>query len=269
MRRFTRPLIVAALASGPAMAADPGQFPDQPERTAEDIMRAAHAAAGGDAWVRPETLAMDGYGVFYRDGVATRHERHTMYRVYAPAKSEAHAADGKVRITSLRDGAPVIEVAYDGTTTSTLDGPREPSEADARWASNFGFGVVRHALDDGYSLSRLPDDLVDGRPAYWVRVTDRQGGQTQFAVAQDNHAILSVAFDTPRGWHQRIYSGFYSNPGSDWVQPRRVRLFYDGVKANEVIWTAHLVDAPLPDCLFTLPQRDGCYGPFDRAEGPP
>ncbi len=258
--------VLLAACATPSMS---GLFPDDPDRSAEDIMRAAHAAAGGPDWVRPDTLAMDGYAVFYRDGTAARHERHTMYRVYDAAKTDAHSADGKVRITSLRDGIPIIDVAFDGQTTSTAQGPREPSDADARWASNFGFGVIRHALDDGYSLARLPDDLVDGTPAYWIEVTDPVGGTTHFAVAKDSHAVLSVAFDTERGWHERIYSGFYSNPGASWVQPRRVRLFYNGVKANEVIWTRHLVDAPLPDCLFVLPERDVCFGPFDTPPDAP
>ena len=263
-------ILSAALLTGCATANSyPALMPEQPERTAEDIMRAAHMAAGGDSWVRPETLAMDGYGIFYRDGQATRHERHRMYRVYDAGKADAHRADGKVRITSVRGGIPIIDVAFDGSTTSTAAGPRPQSEADKQWASNFGFGVIRHALDDGYSLSRLPDDLIDGKPAYLIRITDPVGGETQFAIAHADHAILSVAFDTARGWHERIYSDFYSNPGVSWVQPRRVRLYYDGVKANEVIWTRHMIDAPLDDCLFTLPQRDGCPGPFDTAEPAP
>lgn len=256
-------LMLGGCATAATVEKYPTLYPDGPERTAEDIMLAAHAAAGGPEWVRPGTLSMDGYGVFYRNGKATRHERHTMYRVYDAGKADAHRADGKVRITSIRDGVAVIDVAFDGQTTSTADGPRPQSDADSRWASNFGFGVVRHALDEGYSLSRLPDDLIDGKPAYWVRVADPVGGETQFAIAQADHAILSVAFDTERGWHERIYSDFYSNPGADWVQPRRVRLYYDGVKANEVIWTRHRINADLDDCLFTLPEADGCERPFD------
>lgn len=264
IRTLTKAVALTLLLSACATAQDyPALFPDAPERTGTDIMRAAHAAAGGENWVRPETLSMDGYAVFYRGGEATRHERHTMYRVYESGKADAHRADGKVRITSLRDGVPIIDVAFDGAVTSTAQGPQPESASDARWASNFGFGVIRHALDEGYTLSRLPDDLIDGKPAYWVRVTDPAGGETQFAIAHTDHAILSVAFDTERGWHQRIYSDFYSNPGVNWVQPRRVRLYYDGVKANEVIWTRHRIDAELDDCLFSLPEVEGCDGPFD------
>lgn len=261
----------ALSACATATGADPylTLFPDTPDRSAEDIMQAAHAAAGGESWVRPETLSMDGYAVFYRGGDATRHERHTMYRVYDAGKADAHRADGKVRITSVRDGQAIIDVAFDGEITSTAQGAQPKSEADKRWASNFGFGVIRHALNEGYTLSRLPDDLIDGKTAYLIRITDPAGGETQFAIAQADHAILSVAFHTDRGWHERIYSDFYSNPGISWVQPRRVRLYYDGVKANEVIWTRHQIDAPLDDCLFVLPQRDGCMGPFDSLEPEP
>ena len=192
-----------------------------------------------------------------------------MYRIYDADKTEAHRADGKVRVISIRNGTPVFDVSFDGQRTYTKDGPQPQSEADKRWASNFGFGVIRHALDEGYRLSRLQDDLVDGKPAYLIRVTDPVGGETQFAIAHSDYAILKVGFDTDRGWHERIYSNFYQNPEEAWVQPGRVRLYYDGVKANEVIWQRHIVGTDLPDCLFVLPQSDECRGPFDSRSHTP
>lgn len=226
--------------------------------SATEIMTRAHAAAGGEEWTRPKSLSMNGYAVFYRGGQTVTHERHRMWRVYDAAKTDAHKADGKVRILSEKDGAPIIDLAFDGTTTYTAKGPQPKSAADAQWASNFGFGVIRHALDEGYSLERLPDDLVDAQPAYVIKVIDAAGGSTQFAIAQSDYAILRVGFDTARGWHERVYSHFYSNPGDVWVQPGRVRLYYDGVKANEVIWTAYEINRDLPDCLFVLPQSEDC-----------
>lgn len=227
-------------------------------RRADDIMRQAHNVAGGQSWTRPISLSMDGYAVFYRDGDSVTHERHSMWRVYAADKVEAHRVDGKVRIQSVRDGVAVIDLAYDGVTTSTAKGPQPKSEADKRWASNFGFGVIRHALDEGYELTRLADDLVDGRAAYVLRVNDPAGGETLFAIRQSDFAIVRVGFDTERGWHERIYSNFFSNPGESWQQPGRVRLYYNGIKANEVIWTRYKINEPLPDCLFVLPEAEGC-----------
>lgn len=235
-------------------------YPNKAALSADAIMARAHAVAGGAEWVRPQSLVMDGYGVFYKDGEAATHERHRMWRVYAADKSDAHRVDGKVRIRSEKNGVAVIDLSFDGTTTYTAAGPQPKSEADKRWASNFGFGVIRHAFDPGYSLSRLPDDLIDGRAAYIIDVRDLAGGNTIFGIAQDNAQILKVGFDTARGWHERIYSDFYSNPNDAWVQPGRVRLYYNGVKANEVIWTSYQINMDVPPCLFILPAPDGCEG---------
>lgn len=226
--------------------------------TATEIMEKAHKSAGGESWTRPESLSMSGYGVFYKDGKAVRHESHKMWRVYASEKTNAHKVDGKVRIESILGGKPIIDLSYDGEYTYTPAGQQPKSESDKRWSSNFGFGVIRHALDDGYSLERLPDDLIDGRAAYMVDVQDPAGGSTYFGIAQDDYAILKVAFDSPRGWHKRIYSNFFSNPGEAWVQPGRVRLYYGGVKANEVIWESYTINDEIPDCLFRLPEIEGC-----------
>lgn len=233
-------------------------YPAEPELSAENIVSQAHVAAGGKGWSRPVSLAMDGYAVFYKNGVAFKNEHHRMWRVYDAGKTDAHKVDGKVRIESIRDGKAVINLSYDGETTYTPQGPQPKTQTDKQWSSSFGFGVIRHALDDGYSLSRLPDDLIDGRPAFLVRVTDPAGGTTQFGIAQDDYAVLKVGFDTPRGWHERIYSNFYSNPGESWVQPGRVRLYYNGVKSNEVIWTSYAINEDLAPCLFVLPETQDC-----------
>jgi len=230
----------------------------QANLTATDIITRAHEAAGGAQWVRPTSLAMEGYAVFYKGEQSVKHEHHRMWRVYDAFKTDAHKVDGKVRIESVLNGTPVINLSYDGVVTYTSQGAQPQSESDKRWSSNFGFGVIRHALDEGYSLERLPDDLIDGQAAYMIRVIDPAGGETQFGIAQDDYKVLKVGFETERGWHERIYSNFYFNDGETWVQPGRVRLYYNGVKANEVIWTSYSINQDLPNCLFKLPEAPDC-----------
>lgn len=236
----------------------PALITDFEARSAEQIVETVYAAAGGELWRRPQTLSMDGYAVFYPGGETRKNEHHRMWRVYDAGKQDAHRVDGKVRIESIRGGQALINVAFDGKVTSTSTGPIPASGADNQWSSSFGFGVIRHALDNGYSLQRLPDDLVDGHPAYLIQVIDPAGGSTQFHIAQNNHAILKVGFQTARGWHERVYSDFYSKPDTAWVQPGRVRLYYNGVKSNEVIWTDFTINDSLPDCLFRLPEVPNC-----------
>ena len=73
-----------------------------------------------------------------------------------------------------------------------------------------------------------------------------------FGFRQDDFAILTVGFDTPRGWHQRRYSDFFRNDESGWLQPGRVRLYYNGVKSNEIYWTRFTLGDAFAVELFQL-----------------
>ena len=233
----------------------PGLFPTTPERSAADILSAAYEVAGGQSWLRPKSLSMSGYGVFYRDGEATKYDDYRMWRIYAGEKKDAHVADGKVRIEARKDGAQIFLITFDGEKTYDANGPIEDQSVNERWSSNFGFGAIRHALDEGWTQKRLPDDLIDGRPAYLIELTDPAGGMTRFAIDMETYHVLYVGFDTARGWHERRYSDFFSKPGVQWVQPGRVRLFYNGVKQNEIIWTDFEIDKNFDDALFVVKEK--------------
>lgn len=224
---------------------------DQPNLSARTIVERATAAAGGESWRRPTTLYLEGYGTFYAaDGTPLINESHRMWRVYPAFKPDAHNADGKVRIESIRGGQVVNYTAFDGARSYGLNGLLPPSAADTQWAENFGFGVIRYALDDGYSLARQPDDLVDGQPVYRIEVTGTNGAKTTFGIAYRSFQILSVGFATPRGWHERIYSEFFTKRSINWVQPGRVRLYYNGIKQNEIVWRDFKLNETMTDDLF-------------------
>ncbi|RKR15218.1 hypothetical protein CLV91_1300 [Maribacter vaceletii] len=220
--------------------------------TATQIMQKAHKKAGGTFWQKPKSLTLKGYGIFYYEGKPVTHETHNMWRKFAETKNAAHKANGKVRIESFRDSTPVFMVSYDGENTYDLNGKQEKSAADSRWASNFGYGAIRHALDKGYSLKIMPDDTVKTKPAYTIQVTDPNKGETFFGIDKEDFKIVKVAFNTPRGWHHREYSEFFSKDEYSWLQAGRVELFYDKKIANEVIWKDFEVNENLPDSLFIL-----------------
>jgi hypothetical protein len=254
MRAFVLSL---ALIAAPAFAQTaperaPAALQAQPALSARTIVERAQAAAGGESWVHPRSLLMRGEAVFYTPEGPVRHERYEMWRVYPERKDAAHAADGKVRIQSWRGGQQAMLMTFDGSNTYTAAGIQPKSEADRQWSENFGFGVIRFALQPGFQQQRLPDDLVDGRPVFVVRIVDPAGAKTQFSVAQDDFALLRVGFDTSRGWHERIYSDFFRKPGLSWVQPGRVRLYYDGVKQNEIFWTDFELNRDMPAEMFVV-----------------
>ncbi len=220
--------------------------------SATEIMSKAHEAAGGDFWKRPQTLSMFGYGTFYQGKDTFHHEKHVMYRQFESQKRDAHKASGKVRIESYRDNQAIILLAYDGNHTYDQHGKQEKSEAVKRWASNFGYGVIRHVFDKGYQLDLFGTDHVHGFNTHTIKVTDPVGSETFFDIRRDTYEIVKVAFDTPRGWHHRLYSSFFQKPEYSWKQASKVELFYDNKKTNEIIWTDFHVNEKLPDSLFIL-----------------
>jgi hypothetical protein len=221
--------------------------------TGAEIIRRAHEAAGGATFVSPGSLFLSGYNIIRTpDGGETLWDRYAMWRVFAEQKPDAHQASGKVRIEAWTGDELALLLTFDGEHTWNAGGRMEDQGANAMWSANFGFGAIRNALDVGWSQDRRPDDLIDGQPAFLVELTDPSGGKTLFGFRQSDYAVLYVGFDTPRGWHERRYSQFFSLPGSDWVQAGRVRLFYDGVKANEAIWTHFAVGDRYDDSLFQV-----------------
>lgn len=226
-----------------------------PELTATEIMQKAHEKAGGEFWRRPKSLTLKGHAIFYVNGEPVKNEIHNMWRVFESEKADAHVANGKVRIESFRAGQPIFIVTYDGENTYDLRGKQEKSAADNRWASNFGYGVIRHALDDGYQLEIAEEDTVKNELVYTIKVIDQKGGETFFGIDKKEFKIVKVAFQTPRGWHERIYSKFFSKPEYNWLQSGKVELFYGGKIANEVIWEDFEVNERLANSLFILKNK--------------
>ncbi|MEQ7155217.1 hypothetical protein [Brevundimonas aurifodinae] len=253
---LNRRSVLTGLAVAPSLANAAPSLAQEADLTATEIVQRAHAAAGGPDWMRPRSLTLRGRGSFWPQGTdAGRIEvpDYRMWRVYPAASTEAHAANGWVRIdATLADGSTYFQAAYDGETSYNQNGPIPGAQASREWSENFGFGIIRFALDEGFSLDRLPDDAADGRAMHVVRVNDPQGGKTLFGIAADDYAILWLGFSTARGWHERRYSDFYRNPGVSFVQPGRVRLYYDGVKQNEIVWTDYALNEDLPRSLFQI-----------------
>jgi hypothetical protein len=242
-------LIAASLLSNPAHAAD---NPD-----GKTILARAADAAGGSDWINARTLALTGRAVFWGPtGAAPRStaDDYRMWRVFDPTRAAAHAAEGKVRIIAKSGECLLFTIGFDGTTTWTEKGVTPPAEAATFWASNFGFGIIRRAGDPGFKAERLADDGIAGHPLFIVRLTDPKGGETLFGIDAKSYAIRTMGFVTPKGWHVRTYDDFIRLRRPNWLQARKVTLYYNGVKANEVYWSKTVVNAPVDEALFTPPK---------------
>lgn len=246
-------LAIAMILGSAGAAATPSVELDGPT-----ILARATEAAGGEGWANARTLVLSGHAIFYGPTGAAARSRasdYRMWRVYDRTRTASHAAEGKVRIVAREGGRVLFTVGYDGSTTWNDKGVVPKAEADAYWASNFGFGIIRRARDPGFRAERMPDDQVGTHGLYMVRLTDPKGGVTLFGIDRRSYAIRTMAFATPRGWHERIYDDFVRLKNPDWLQAQHVILRYNGVKQNEVFWTKTHVNAPIDDKLFASPAQ--------------
>lgn len=250
IRPFLLVLTILALSLTPASATE------EPVPTPRETIARAIEAHGGDLWLNPGTLQLSGSAVFF-DGqtglVRSASDNYRMWRQMDPDRTAAHGASGKVRIIA-RDGERLIfEVGYDGETTWTERGIMPKAQADAYWATNFGFGIVRRALADGFELNFAPLRDIRGRATSLVRITDPQGAETLFGFDIESGFITYLAFDTPRGFHERLYNDFVKLENG-WVQARSVTLLYDGVMSNTVLWKEVVVGERIDSKVFSAPQ---------------
>ncbi len=221
------------------------------------ILAKATHAAGGDDWANAKSLVLRGRAVFWGQSGAepsSSPDSYVMYREFDPGRQAAHGAEGKLRIELSDRGKPIWTVGYDGETTWSDKGVVPKAEADRMWASNFGFGIIRHALKPGFVSERLADGSVDGFPAFMVRLTDPTGSQSLFGIDRRSFAVRMVGFATPRGWHVRTYNRFFRPKHMRrWLQAGLVTLYYNGVKQNEIHWKSVAINGAIDPAVFAVP----------------
>lgn len=246
---ITVAIAVLGLVTGPLRAQ-----PSDP--AARAVVERAVAAHGGDLWLEPQMLELIGTATFYdpvTGAVRSKAEDYRMWRTFEEGRTAAHEASGKVRIIAKAGGSVIFEVGYDGETTWTERGIMPRAEADTYWANNFGFGIIRSALEDGFALHAAPPRDIAGRRTNMVRILDPNGMQTLFGFDAESGFVTFMAFDAPRGFHERLYGDFV-RLDNGWVQARRVTLMYDGVIANSVFWRETRVNGEIDPALFQLPE---------------
>ncbi len=224
---------------------------------ARTILERAREAHGGDRWANASSLVLRGRAVFWGKDSAeptSRPDSYVMHRVFDPNRIAAHGAEGKVRIIMHDKGKVLLDVGYDGTTTWQSGKIIPKAEADAFWANNFGFGIIRHALKPRFVAQRLADGNIDGFPVHIIRLIDPAGTDSLFGIDRKTYAIRMVGFVTPKGWHVRTYGRFFRPKTAQWwLQAGIVTLYYNGVKQNEIHWRSVAINPPIDAAFFSPP----------------
>ncbi len=248
MRILFVSLVLCGWLAGPSLA--------QNALSPAEILQRAVAAAGGDTWQKPQTLTLQGEADFYPYGKTTGHlhlDGYAMSRVYPTENDEAHKANGKVRFDATWGDSVFFRLAFNGKSPQTFLAERaKPYEKHFSLSNNFGFGIIRFANAPGFLLERLADDEVEGHACYFLQIMDPKQNVTVFGIDQRKFYIRMVAFHTEVGHHHRVYSDFKKAKQVNFLQPTRVRLYFEGVKWMDIRWRRFAVNQPIADEVFVV-----------------
>jgi hypothetical protein len=227
--------------------------------TGKEILKRTVIASGGDTWQQPQTLQLSGdatwtpYGK--TDTSSMYFDTYKMYRVFPSENSAARQANGKVRFDAKYGDSTYMQLIFDSKITKNyLSGRAKPYQKYFSWSNNFGFSIIRFADRDSFTVNRLANDLVDGHDCYVVQIIDPKKFTTSFWIDSKSFYIRSVGFVTDLGWHHRIYSDFEKlnvGAGKFFIQPKRLRLYFEGVKWMDINWRNNKVNREIPDNIFT------------------
>jgi len=131
---FMAAAILSLGASSPSVAAD---------LTAAEIVQRAHAAAGGEVWLRAGSNIMRGNATLCRDGkpeACITANRYEMYRVYPTELAKAHAGSGKFRLDAYVGERVLFKTAYDGEQSYDQNGVVPGPRAQTDEGTGFGWG---------------------------------------------------------------------------------------------------------------------------------
>jgi outer membrane lipoprotein-sorting protein len=222
-----------------------------------EILNKTIEVNGGDTWQQPQTLMLDGNATFTPFGKVSEQKHfdyYRMFRVFPKENDAAHKANGKIRF-DVRSGDDLfMNLVFDGKNTlNYLSEEAQKYKQHFAWSNNFGFSIIRFATQDGYEVERLTDDYVEDSPCFVVKIIDPKQMTTLFWIDQKTYYIRSIAFVTELGYHHRIYSGFEKiiiNENQFFVQPTRLRVYFDGLKWMDVNWVKFEINKEIDDNVF-------------------
>jgi hypothetical protein len=226
--------------------------------TGLEILTRALEAAGGEIWQNPQTLFLEGTASFSPHGfVDETHflhfDHYALYRVFPLENTEAHRANGKVRIDATYDKNVFFKLKFDGQKSNMfMSDVAKRYGKYFEWSNNFGFSIIRHGGKEGFETIRLADDQVEGFPCHFVQINDPKNNVTVFGIDSHTFNIRLVQFTTELGFHHRIYSDFWAADNEPrFMQAHRMRVFFEGIKWIDIHWKKAFVNQPLADEVFS------------------
>ncbi|MEM9686004.1 MAG: hypothetical protein AAF934_03680 [Bacteroidota bacterium] len=222
--------------------------------TVKHIIQKTIAAHGGAVWKHPETLQLNGSAVMYpENGTEIILDTYAMWRVFPKTNTHARKANGKVALLAMSGAEVFFDLRFDGSASRFLLSDQAKKFQDHfKWTNNFGFGIIRFALDRNLECT-LTDSYHFGTvPCHYIVIKDASGQETIFGIRKEDFRILYMGFDTPLGFHLRVYGHFKSYPETAFLMPLSLCIYYDNVRWFDVRWHDFVLNRSIAPKVFEI-----------------
>jgi zinc protease len=238
-------------------AETPAAVSEEDQARALEILRRAHQALGGQAFLEQRTQISRGSGTMRTPGVPqpTPILSLVTYNVF-PMKKRSELQFPTGTMVQAFDGATgwvgTIMQASEGVTGGADVRPlTQDITAQVKQQQLYGFDVLREAGKPGYTARPLADAEVNGKPAQVVELADAEGHATQFFVDAETNLITKVAFTTNGRTTEAVYSDYREVSGVE--VPFQTHVSQDGQPLLEITLSEAQVNAPVDEELFKKP----------------
>ncbi len=222
--------------------------------TAKQIIQKTIKSNGGEYWKHPKTMMLNGKAKMYTPGeIDLILDTYSMKRVFPDTNAQARQANGKVALLAESKGEVFFDLRFDGAKSKMyLSEHAKRFKDHFKWANNFGFGIIRFAIDQNLECKLVTDLNFGSIPCYYVSITDKSGQETIFGIDKEKFQIIYMGFDTPLGFHLREYSNFKRHKEVPFVMPLLLKIYYDNSLWFEVHWESFEINEPIEDKVFSI-----------------
>ena len=215
----------------------------------EELIQQSIDAHGGTIWNHPTSLVLNGCASLYDDGKKKHHfDLYQMHRVFPRRNNEARKENGKVSIIAKEMESLFFHLTFDGAQSEvTLSEQASIFSDHFKWSNNFGFGIIRFAIQEKLECKFIEHDKDDH--CHYFEVIDKNQQRTLFGIGKKESFIRYMAFETPLGMHQRSYSNFKRDENG-FVLATHLNIKYGEDLFFEVNWDSFEVNVDIPDSIF-------------------
>ncbi|MEL6865880.1 MAG: hypothetical protein AAFP19_15750 [Bacteroidota bacterium] len=199
-------------------------------------------AAGGKQWQRSPILHLKGSAHFTPFGQTD--DQHYGYfdrcewsRHFGSDEEVPKGKEQQIRFELMDNEQPFFILnTKDNSSPISLSQSAHTYQEYLKWSKDWELDWLRMANRSGFNRQLLTEDIVEKYHCYFLKITSPNHQERLFGIDQYTYRIRYQGWRTPVGYHHLIYDEFVQLPHTSFIQPSKLKIYFDGIKWMEIKW---------------------------------